>query len=196
MAVKGYFVQYKFVIPENTKHSSYTYQKLFRALYGYTQAVFKSNGKNYHYHRRGVLSNVPYIRPGKNCVITPPGAFSQLLEFFKTGKNPAHTWKLKGDWKAVYYMNEKDVDEKAAVQALEESLARQFVLSSSGDHETLLEEMAVLLKKEPASIDKNYTALLVKEAEKIASVEWFKHLYLKSDKLSNFYAAYKKLKTI
>ena len=35
-----------------------------------------------------------------------------MLDFFKTGKNPAHAWKFKGDWKAVYYMNEKDVDEK------------------------------------------------------------------------------------
>src|SRR4030042_1173873 len=86
MGVKGYFIQYKFIIPENMKHSSYTYQKLFRALYGYTQAVFKSNGKTYHYHRAGVLSATPYLRPGKNCVIIPPGKFQHLLDFFKTGR--------------------------------------------------------------------------------------------------------------
>lgn len=194
MSVKGYFIQYKFIIPENVKHSSYTYQKLFRALYGYTQAVFKSNGKSYRYHRKGVLSDVPYVRPGKNCVITPSGAFSKLLDFFKTGKNPAHAWKWKGDWKAVYYMNEKEVDEKVALTALEELVARQFVLTSSEAHENLLNEINVLLKKDESSIDKNYAALLVKESDKIISNEWFKQLYGKSEKLSEFYSAYKKLK--
>lgn len=194
MSVKGYFIQYKFIIPENVKHSSYTYQKLFRALYGYTQAVFKSNGKNYRYHRKGVLSDVPYVRPGKNCVITPAGAFSKLLDFFKTGKNPAHSWKWKGDWKAVYYMNEKDVDEKVALTALEELVARQYVLTGSEAHESLLNEINVLLKKEDSSIDKNYAALLVKESDKIVSNEWFKQLYGKSEKLSEFYSSYKKLK--
>jgi hypothetical protein len=194
MSVKGYFIQYKFIIPENIRHSSYTYQKLFRALYGYTQAVFKSNGKNYHYHRKGVLSDVPYIRPGKNCVIAPASSFSKLLDFFKTGKNPAHSWKLKGDWKAVYYMNEKEVDEKAALQALEELLERQYVLNTAQEHETLLNEMNVLLKKEESSVDKNYASLLSKEAEKIVSSDWFKQLYSKSEKLSDFYSAYKKLK--
>lgn len=196
MAVKGYFVQYKFILPENIKHSSYTYQKLFRALYGYTQAVFKSNGKNYRYHRRGVLSDIPYIRPGKNCVITPAAAFSKMLDFFKTGKNPAHVWKWKGDWKAVYYMNEKDVDEKAALEALEGLVERSFVLSTAQGHERLFDEINVLLKKEPSAADKNYASLLAKESDKIVGNEWFKQLYSKSEKLARFYSAYKKLKTI
>ena len=194
MPVKGYFIQYKFILPENIKHSSYTYQKLFRALYGYTQAVFKSNGKNYRYHRRGVLSDIPYIRPGKNCDITPANAFSKMLDFFKTGKNPAHAWKFKGDWKAVYYMNEKDVDEKAALDALERLVDRSFVLSSAEEHEKLFDEMNLILKKEPSAIDKNYASLLVKEADKVVGTEWFKQLYSKSEKLSDFYSSYKKLK--
>ncbi|MBN1941196.1 MAG: hypothetical protein JW772_03365 [Candidatus Diapherotrites archaeon] len=196
MVVKGYFIQYKFIIPSEIKHSSYTYQKLFRALYGYTQAVFKSNGKSYRYHRRGVLSDVPYLRPGKNCVITPQGALTKLLDFFKTGKNPAHLWKWKGDWKAVYYMNEKNIEDREATKALEESMERQYVLSASESHENLASEMSVLLQKQPSGIDKNYAALLSKEAEKLVSLDWFKQLYSKSEKLSNFYNNYKKLKAM
>lgn len=65
MSVRGYFIQYRFILPDSIKHSSYTYQKLFRAIYGYTQAVHKGSGKNYQYHRQGILSNYPFIRPGK-----------------------------------------------------------------------------------------------------------------------------------
>jgi len=195
MGAKGYFIQYKFILPESTQHSSYSYQKLFRALYGYTQAVFKSNGKNYRYHRKGVLSDVPYLRPGKNCVIAPPEAFSKLIDFFKTGKNPTHAWRLKGDWKAVYYMNEKTVDEKDALKALEEMIDRQYIITSAREHSGLLSEMTMALKREPSAIDKGYIAMLSKEAEKITGFEWFKQLHPKSEKLSNFYSVYKKLKS-
>lgn len=196
MSVKGYFIQYKFIVPPEVKHSSYTYQKLFRALYGYTQAVFKSNGKNYRYHRRGVLSDVPYLRPGKNCVITAQDALSKLLEFFKTGKNPAHSWKWKGDWKAVYYMNEKDVDDREAIKALEETIARQHVLSAVDSRENLAAEMTVLIQKTGNHADKSYATLLAKEAEKIVNIDWFKQLHPKSEKLSSFYSDYKQIKNI
>ncbi|GAG48539.1 unnamed protein product, partial [marine sediment metagenome] len=112
MPVDSYFIQYKFILPESVSHSSYSYQKLFRALYGYTQAVNKSSGKNYKYHRQGVLSSYPYLRAGKNCVIIAPDAFQNLISFFKTGRNPAHKWEVKGNWKAVYYMDEKAIPEQ------------------------------------------------------------------------------------
>lgn len=195
MGVKGYFIQYKFIIPENMKHSSYTYQKLFRALYGYTQAVFKSNGKTYHYHRQGVLSLTPYLRPGKNCVIIPPADFQRLLDFLKTGRNPAHNWRGKGDWKAVYYMNEKTVEEKSAVSALESMLGRYYVSSPLGKKETLFSELEALASKTgQAGADQGYSAAVLSEAQQITSNEWFKSVYLQSSKLKDFYAAYKKLK--
>src|SRR3989344_3839606 len=123
---KGHFIKYNFIIPETTKHSSYTYQKLFRALYGYTQNVTKSNGKTYKYHRKGILSDIPYIRPGKNCVIIPPKSFAPLETFFKTGKNPTHYWKTKGNWKAVFYFEEKDLEENSVITALKELTERLF----------------------------------------------------------------------
>lgn len=194
MGVKGYFIQYKFIIPEDMKHSSYTYQKLFRALYGYTQAVFKSNGKTYHYHRPGVLSSTPYLRPGKNCVIIPAGKFQSLLEFFKTGRNPTHTWKGKGDWKAVYYMNEKNVEEKNAVIAIEEMLDRFFVPTASGKKEKLAIELNNASTALKQGSEAGRLSFLLNQAGSVTSTDWFKATYSNSDSLKEFYSNYKKLK--
>ena len=183
MGVKGYFIQYKFILPEHTKHSSYTYQKLFRAIYGYTQAVFKSNGKTYQYHREGVLSKFPFIRAGKSCVIIPPDAFQELTEFFKTGKNPTHKWQTKGDWKAVYYLNEKDVSEKEAVSALESLLDRTKVLA--GNNPSQIESAL------GGSGNQEVKTVAVETARKLAGNVWFKELYPKSERLKSFYAAAK-----
>lgn len=196
MALNGYFIQYKFIIPESIKHSSYAYQKLFRAIYGYTQNVTKSNGKSYRYRRSGVLSGVPYLRPGKNCVIIPSGVFNQLITFFKTGKNPSHYWRGKGDWKAVYYMDEKTIPETDAISALEAMLDRQYVLTASEAHEKLTSEVAVLVKGREINkkTDEQYRKILLNEAEKVVGSTWFRACYSKSPALSEFYADYKLLK--
>lgn len=190
MPIRGYFVQYRFMIPDTVKHSSYTYQKLFRAIYGYTQAVYKSSGKNYHYHRAGILSNFPYLRPGKNCVIIPPTAFQSLQEFFKTGHNPTHNWETKGDWKCTYFLNEKDVAEKEIVLALENLLSRKFVVGNDVPAK-LSTELARAVEK---GSDSNYRALLVKDAQGIVDLEWFKLTYQTSPVLTEFYNNFKKLK--
>jgi len=194
MGVKGYFIQYKFIIPENIKHSSYTYQKLFRALYGYTQAVFKSNGKVYHYHRSGVLSNIPYIRPGKNCVIIPPNVFQRLIDFFKTGRNPTHQWRGKGEWKAVYYMNEKDIEEKKVIEALGKLLSRLQVQGASGKPLTLPDAMHQALSEEVKKSKEDFTSSLLSEAQPVVESEWFKTVYSLSSELKDFYNLYKTLK--
>ena len=198
MGLKGYFIQYKFIIPEEIKHSSYTYQKLFRALYGYTQNVTKSNGKTYKYHRKGILSSVPYIRPGKNCVIIPPAIFSSLIDFFKTGRNPSHKWIVKGNWRAVYYMNEKDVALNDIVPAVEELLDRTYILSTAKDHEKIADEIFNLLglKQKGEKFDLNYKKALVEEAQKIASSEWAAQVLQKSEKLKKFAQALSALKSI
>ncbi|MCR4334976.1 MAG: hypothetical protein NUV57_00375 [archaeon] len=191
--LKGYFVQYKFIIPETTKHSSYTYQKLFRALYGYTQNVTKANGKTYHYHRKGILSEIPYIRPGKNCVIIPPKSFSSLDSFFKTGKNPSHYWRVKGDWKAVFYLDEKNLEEKQVVDAIREQIKRCY---QGGADIGQIPELTILADKhknnEPLSKDKIQLAL--NEAEPIVSNPWFKEVYQKDSTLKQFFEAYRTLK--
>ncbi len=145
----GFFIQYKFITSEKVKHSSYAYQKLFRALYGYTQNVTKSNGKTYKYKRKGILSDIPHIRSGKNCVIIPNTAFNNLATFFKTGKNPTHLWQDKGDWKAVYYMDEKNLKEEDVIKALEDLVARSFVSTTNGEHAVvgLSTELTTILSK-------------------------------------------------
>ena len=193
---KGFFIQYKFILPENIKHSSYTYQKLFRAIYGYTQNVTKSNGKRYTYHRKGVLSDYPHSRPGKNCVIIPKNAFNELTTFFKTGKNPAHFWKIRGDWKAVYYMDEKTLNPADAAKALEATLGRAYVETATGEQANLDGELALLtdLKKSDKVPDPAYVKKVVSEAEKIVQHEWFKDCLAGSEKLSSFYKKYKAVK--
>ncbi len=191
VSVKGYFVQYRFILPENIKHSSYTYQKLFRAIYGYTQAVFKSNGKTYHYHREGILSNVPYIRPGKNCVIIPTNAFQKLQEFFKTGNNPTHNWVVKGDWKCTYFLNEKDISEKEIIKSLEEFLSRKYIEGNEGLVKLSSELDRIVNNSE--TID-NYKKIVLLEAQKIVENNWFKEVYFNSDILKKFYENFKQLK--
>jgi hypothetical protein len=190
MAIRSYFVQYRFIIPDTVKHSSYTYQKLFRAIYGYTQAVYKASGKNYHYHRPGILSPYPYIRPGKNCVIIPQVAFQPLQEFFKTGRNPTHNWSEKGDWKCTYFLNEKDVGEKEIIAALENLLSRKFIEGVEGQIK-LVSEMKRVIEK---GADLIYRQALVKEAQGVVDLEWFKQTYQQSSQLSEFYELYKLLK--
>jgi hypothetical protein len=192
VSIRGYFVQYRFIIPDSVKHSSYTYQKLFRAIYGYTQAVYKNSGKNYHYHRKGILSNFPYIRPGKNCVIIPTSAFQSLQEFFKTGHNPTHNWQQKGEWKCTYFLNEKDIQDKEVIVALENLLSRKFIEGKEGPIK-LSSEMKRVLEKELNSSNK---PILIKEAQNIVDLEWFKQVYQQVPSLLDFYEDYKKLKEI
>jgi len=194
LPVKAYFIQYWFMLPDSMKHSSYTYQKLFRALYGYTQSVYKASGKRYKYQRKGILSEIPYVKPGKNCVIIPPGSFKTLLAFFNTGANPTHNWRVKGDWKAKYFMNEKNIDDSKAITACENLITRSFVLSQNELQNTVGKELQSLNSKDPKSYDAAYASLVVAEAGKIVSNEWFKEVYLKSPKLKAFYESYKALK--
>lgn len=188
MATKGYFIQYKFILPEDTGHSSYSYQKLFRALYGYTQNVSKSSGKTYAYHRPGVLSGTPHIRPGKNCVIIPKENFQPLISFFKTGVNPAHKWRAKGNWKAVYYMDEKELQDDDVLGALHELIDNYFVKSGSGAHSKMTEELEIIsnAKRANENTDVNSARSAIEAAQKIISGPWFSEYKNKSQKLMDF----------
>ncbi len=179
MPVDGYFIQYKFILPETVSHSSYSYQKLFRALYGYTQAVYKSNGKNYKYHRKGVLSDYPFLRAGKNCVIISKDAFQDLIVFFKTGKNPAHNWETKGNWKAVYYMDEKAIPEQRAMKALERLIDRAEMSKGA----SITEE---LKRIGSGSLNNDYKSLVLNRAKEITNHPWFSTCVEFSPQLKEF----------
>lgn len=192
VSVKAYFVQYRFIFSDNIKHSSYTYQKIFRAIYGYTQAVYKSNGKKYNYYRDGILSNTPYIRPGKNCVIIPTTHFQKLQDFFKTGKNPAHNWFIKGDWKCTYFINEKDVSEKDIVVAIKDFISKKY-FEYNGERFKL---SVALEKFNNQNIDQNQKNLLISQVQNIIDNIWFRESYSQSEELTVFYNNFKKLRNI
>jgi hypothetical protein len=193
---KSYFIQYKFILPESIKHSTYTYQKLFRAIYGYTQNVTKSNGKTYHYFRKGVLSDTPYYRPGKNSVIITPDAFPKLKQFFATGQNPSHKWVTKGDWKAVYYMDEKELDESKAIQSLEDLLDRTYISSDAAQPQKILSELSTILDATNSSIPNVEVRkrTIISESQTILSNEWFQQHHPKSKILTEFNEKVKLLK--
>lgn len=183
-----YYIQYKFILPETIKHSTYTYQKLFRAIYGYTQNVTKSNGKVYHYHRKGVLSDTPYLRPGKNTVIIHPSTFPKIKHFFATGQNPTHNWRSKGDWKAVYYMDEKEIDDQKLVSALEDWVDRTYIENNERFPIKISDEMSTILDKQKLgeNVEESKKSRLLNEAASIVSSDWFKLYHTKSKKLIDF----------
>lgn len=115
----GYLVRYRF-----KARFGYSYQRFFRALYGYTQVVKKSNGKTYIYRRKGVLTNYPYIHNSKNTVIIPPEALSPLVTFFKTGKNPCHEFEDLSSWNVSYYIEQVNVDINDVLRAVIDALKR------------------------------------------------------------------------
>ncbi len=162
--VRAVLIQYKFILPANIKHSSYTYQKLFRAIYGYTQNVSKSSGKTYRYHRSGVLSVFPHSKPGKNAVLVPKSAVPALADFFKTGKNPSHDWHVKGEWKAVYYLDEKELAVAEASKAVDAAANR--ILASVG-LVSLLDSVDGL-----ADLDEAKKGVAKAELAKLAACEW------------------------
>lgn len=187
--LKGYSIQYRFMLPADVKHSSYTYQKLFRALYGYTQQVHKSSGKIYKYHRPGILSNMPYYRSAKNTVVIPPAFFQTLIEFFKTGKNPTHAWRQKGEWKAVYYMNEIQVNDNQAVSALEKVLERKTVIVN-GISIGIKDEIKKAVEQNDVEAQKK----LLQTLQDVVNLDWFQQTYASSSKLSEFYDYFKQIK--
>lgn len=184
MVLKGYFVQYKFYLPQRIKHSSYSYQKLFRAIYGYTQCVNKASGKAYKYHRPGVLSFSPYLRPGKNSVVIPEEDLPKLLDFFKTGNNPTHRWQTKGEWKVAYSMNEKTIKPQEAVESLEELIDRVFVPKNKTKINIFEELKNISANLDKA--DKNYVAMVLAEARKTISRPWFNECCELSSRLKEF----------
>ena len=132
------------------------------------------------------------------CVIIPPGTFNSLIDFFKTGKNPSHYWQGKGDWKAVYYMDEKNLTEDDVRAALEEQLDRTYIVTNTGEHKRLIEEIAIFTQKakEGGRTDKQVAVVLLSDVEKVVQSPWFKELPKSSKKLSEFYANYRQLKAL
>lgn len=193
MSLPATTIQYQFVLPSTTKHTSYSYQKLFRAIYGYTQNVTKNSGKVYRYHRRGVVSTTPYIHIGKNKIIIPKEDTEPIIEFFKTGQNPTHNWRGKGDWKATYYVDNTTITEEQATKALEAALDRCYIKTKKEAPQKLLEKLKNLQHQKEAE-DNTTTNKTLKEAKHIVNCSWFNECCSKSAKLQNLNNLYNSIK--
>ncbi|MCX8189753.1 MAG: hypothetical protein N3F05_00825 [Candidatus Diapherotrites archaeon] len=128
------------------------------------------------------MSDVPFIRPSKNSIIIPVDSFQKLINFFNTGENPAHRWSSKGEWKAVYYLSDKQINEQLAAKACEKVLDRQWV--SSNNEKILLENF--LSKLPTTRTDQNSKEIILPTCNKLISHEWFLKSYSYSERLTNF----------
>jgi hypothetical protein len=185
------YIKYKFTFNNNIKHSSYLYQKIFRSIYGYQQNVTKSNKKVYTYKRPGIISNTPHIKPGKNSIILPIGCEANLIEFFNTGKNPAHNWRNKGDWEVNYSINKIDVPKESIIIELEEYIRDYKVINFENKESTILIEINKILNKEINDV--NYMKNILKISNNIILYDWFKDTYIYSDFLNKFHSDFLKL---
>jgi len=191
----AFLVRYKVKVLDDVKHSSYLYQKLFRAIYGYTQVVCKQTGKKYIYHRPGVLSRFAYIKEGKNEIIVTKDGFSYLINFFKTGKNPAHNWQNKGNWTASYSVVDVIIDDSKITKSVENQIRNTYALDNQGNYKLLIDIL------EELSMGKHMDKVFLKQYEPLISFvqsgSWYdlalkkSGLVKKFDRLAGFYTKYK-----
>lgn len=182
------YIKYKFIFNKEIKHSSYLYQKVFRSLYGYQQNVTKKNKKVYTYSRKGLLSDIPHLKPGKNSFIIPLNYDDMIINYFKTGENPTHLWKDKGDWKVEYNIEKIDIDSETIVECLENFLNNYNIINLNNKSSLLLIELDYIIRTNNKNED--YIKYILKECNKIVEINWFKEVYEESSLLSSFYEKY------
>lgn len=190
--IKAVYLKYKFIFKDDINRSSYLYQKVFRSIYGYQQNVTKKNNKSYLYIRKGILTDIPHYKPGRNSVMIPKGYEDKIIDYFNTGINPAHNWKSKEDWQVKYTIDEVDVDINNLVKICEEFIFNYKIININNKEVNLYNEIDYMIENN--FTDKNYLSNLLKIIEKIISFQWFKETKDLSEKLTHFYSNYQKLK--
>jgi len=192
---KAYMVKYKVKMNGEYNHSDYGYQKIFRAIYGYTQNVTKGNGKIYIYHRPGVLSKTPYIKKGKNEVMVPRDCLTQLLEFFKTGENPAHKWSEKGNWTATYTLYDVDISEQQAKKAIDRIINSTFVVDDDGNTKRILNLLEEMFEQNKVPSNPLKT-VLYNEIKRLQTLEWYNLIQDKTTLIKRFETLINKFKSM
>lgn len=190
--VKSVYIKYKFFFKDNINRSSYLYQKVFRSIYGYQQNVTKKNNKPYLYIRKGILTDIPHYKPGRNSVVVPKGYENKIIEYFATGLNPAHNWKEKGDWEVKYTVEEIEIDENNVIKILEDFIHNYKIININNKETNLYLEVENIIENNIN--DKNYLNNIIKIIENIINFEWFKEVKDSSIKLNSFYSNYQKIK--
>ena len=102
-----------------------------------------------------------------------------------------HYWKEKGDWKAVYYMDEKELTNIDIIKAFSSLLNRKYIRVND-EYGLLKDQLKIFAKSEnPNEIA---IKLLLEEIVPIINNEWFKQVYKESDILNDFYSDYLSIK--
>lgn len=71
--------------------SNYERNRFFRGLYGWDQVIRKNNNV-YHYHREGVMNDVPHIKVDNSVFIVAMEEMQRILDYFNGWENKIH-WK-------------------------------------------------------------------------------------------------------
>ncbi len=95
--------------------SNYERNRFFRGLYGWNQVIRKNNSV-YHYHRGGVMNEVPHIKVDNSVFIVATDEMQRILDYFDN-------WENKISWKTFRVLLtpdeirslEKVVDEEEAL---------------------------------------------------------------------------------
>lgn len=190
--IKAKYIKYKFIFKDNINRSSYLYQKVFRSIYGYQQNVTKKDNKPYLYIRKGILTDIPHYKPGRNSVVIPVGYEDKIIDYFNTGINPAHNWKSKGDWEVKYTVDQIDLESSNVVKILEDFIYNYKIINLNNKEVSLFTEVNNIVENNVS--DKNYLNTLIKIIETIVNFEWFKESKDRSEKLTLFYSNYLKVK--
>ena len=183
------YIKYKFTFNNNIKHSSYLYQKVFRSIYGYTQNVTKKDKKIYQYHRKGVIEDIPYLRPGKNCIILPFNTEHKLINFFNTGKSTTHNFREKGNYSIEYTLDKVEINDTEIIKTLESFITNYFLVSVDGNNNKLINELDLIINNTEyyQKYKKSNKDNLISKLNNIISNDWFLKCKNKSEVLSDFY---------
>lgn len=182
------YIKYKFTFNNNIKHSSYLYQKVFRSIYGYTQNVTKKDRQSYQYYRKGVISDIPFLRPGKNSIILPLNTEQKLLNFFNTGKSTTHNFREKGEYIIEYNINRVEINEIDIVRCLENYIENMYVVSIDGNNIKLIYELDLIINdlEHYNKYRKPNKDNLIKKLNFITGIDWFMKCENSSELIFNF----------
>jgi len=180
------FIKYKFIFNKDIKHTSYTYQKVFRDIYGYNQNVTKNNNKVYKYYRRGIINNIPFIKPGKNSIILPIGFEEQLIKYFDSIKNISDKYIL------TYSVDKIDINKESVIESFEKFINEYKILNLDNKNILLINELNNIINNNINN--KNYLLYIIKQCEYIINLSWFNDIKDQSELITNFYKNYNIIK--
>ena len=180
------FIKYKFIFNKDIKHTSYTYQKVFRDIYGYNQNVTKNNNKVYKYFRKGIIYNIPYIKPGKNAIILPIGFEQELIKYFDSIKDISDKYTL------TYSINKIDINKESVIQSFEKFINEFEIINLDNKNNLLIKELDYIINNNINN--KNYLLYIIKQCEYIINLNWFDDIKDQSELITSFYNKYNIIK--